>query len=266
MSRLETSLRAARDGRRKALVPFLTGSYPDGGTFVDLLLTAERAGADAVEVGIPFSDPSADGPVVQRSSTLALRGGATVGGILSAVTEARRSGLSIPLLFMTYYNPVLAFGGKEFAAAAGRAGADGVLVVDLPPEEAAEFAPCAREAGLATVFLVSPTTPVERIPRVLAEASGFVYCVSVTGVTGQKRPEPSLVSEVVGRVRACSDLPALVGFGVEDGRAARDVAALSDGVVIGSALLRAIGDLRGDGAVRAALGFLSEVRAALDAA
>ena len=264
MNRLETAMRAARDAGRKILVPFLTGGYPDRETFVSLLVEAESAGSDAVEVGIPFSDPSADGPVIQSTSEQALAGGATVRSILEDVSAARRRGLRIPLLFMTYYNPVLAFGGEKFADAARSAGADGVLVVDLPPEEADELHPPARAAGLDTVFLVAPTTPDRRIPKVLRGCSGFVYCVSVTGVTGDKKPQVDSVRDVVARVRSHSDLPVLVGFGVSGPESARAIAQVSDGVVVGSALLKAVEGAPGERAVEIAGAFLRSIRGALD--
>ncbi len=264
MSRLESELRAARDRGRKLLVPFFTGEYPDRETFRSLLLEAQAAGADALEIGVPFSDPSADGPVIQRASACALAGGATVRRLLEDLAAARRRGLTLPVLFMTYYNPVLAFGAEAFAREAAEAGADGVLVVDLPPEEAAEFAPAARAAGLDTVFLVAPTTPEARLPTVLARCRGFVYCVSVTGVTGSKVPLAETVAGMVTRVRRHTDLPALAGFGVSGPQAARALAAVSDGVIVGSALLEALGGSSGSAAVGAAGGFLRVLRAALD--
>jgi len=263
MSRLETVLREARGRGRKILVPFLTGGYPDRETFLDLLAALEGAGADALEVGIPFSDPSADGPVIQAASEAALAGGVTVRNVLADVTRARERGLEIPVVLMTYYNPVLAFGPEQFAAAARAAGADAVLVVDLPTEEAGEFAPAARAAGLDTIFLVAPTTPDRRIPRVLAECTGFVYCVSVTGVTGEKQPLVESVAALVERVRRHTDLPSLVGFGVTGAESARAIAAVADGVVVGSALIQHLGTQRGEGAVAAATGFVRELRQAL---
>ncbi len=263
MSRLETALRARPHRGGKALVPFLTGGFPDMDTFQTLLHAAEEAGADAVEIGIPFSDPVADGPVIQGASARALAGGATPDRLLDAVARARAQGLKVPVVFMTYYNPVLAYGPGRFAERAAAAGADGVIVVDLPPEEAGEFLPAARRAGLDTVFLVAPTTPEARVARVMEVCRGFVYCVSVTGVTGQKRPVVETVQDLVGRVRRHTDLPALVGFGVSDPVSARRVAAVSDGVVVGSALIRALGDKRGTSARDAALGFLRALREAL---
>ncbi len=264
MSRLEASLRAARSRGRKLLVPFFTGDYPDRQTFVTLLLAAQRSGADAVEVGIPFSDPSADGPVIQKASECALAGGATVRTILEDLAGARAGGLSIPVVLMTYFNPILAFGPEAFSRAAAEAGADAVLVVDLPAEEAEEFAPAARAVGLETIFLVAPTTPDRRVPKVLAHCSGFVYCVSVTGVTGEKKPVAEAVGELTARVRRHTDLPALVGFGVTGPEAARAIAEVSDGVIVGSALLGAVGDRSGPDAVAAAEPFLRALRDALD--
>lgn len=262
MNRLEAVLREARSRGRKLLVPFLTGGYPDRETFLRLLHSAEAGGADAVEVGIPFSDPSADGPAIQHSSEVALRGGATVEGLLRDLRRARAEGLRLPVLFMTYYNPILAFGPERFSASAREAGADGLLVVDLPPEEAGELSPSCRAAGLDTVFLAAPTTPAERISKIASEASGFLYCVSVTGVTGDRRPAVESVAELVGRVRRHTDLPVLVGFGVETPEAAAALAAVSDGVIVGSALVRRIQGTKGKaGAARA---FVGGLRAALD--
>lgn len=263
MGRLETVLMQKKRAGKKLLLPFLTGNFPDRETFVELLLAVEEEGADAVEVGLPFSDPSADGPVIQRVSALALARGATVQGILDAVREARGRGLSLPLLTMTYYNPVLRFGPEAYAKAAAKAGVDGVLVVDLPPEEADEFAPAAREAGLDTVFLVAPTTPPERLPALLAGCRGFVYCVSVTGVTGAKQAAADTVGAMVARLRPLTDLPALVGFGVNDPASARAMAGVSDGVIVGSALLTAIGDATGDEAVEKAKTFVRSLAQAL---
>ncbi|TAL15864.1 tryptophan synthase subunit alpha [bacterium] len=264
MSRLTESLLKAKEAGKKLLVPFFTGFYPDEETFIGLLKAAQRAGADAVEVGIPFSDPSADGPVIQRTSQLALQSGATLEGIFRAVKRARAEGLVIPLLYMTYYNPVHNMGSEKFSQSARESGADGVLVVDLPPEEAGEFAPAARSAGLDTVFLVAPTTPEKRLPLVLKEASGFVYCVSVAGVTGEKKPVTELVAEMVAKVRPLTNLPVLVGFGVSTPAGAKEIAKVSDGVIVGSALLEKLGDETGEKAVAKAENFLRELRAALD--
>jgi tryptophan synthase alpha chain len=264
MNRLSERLAQVKSEGKKILVPFITGDYPDRETFVALLLETQNAGADAVEVGVPFSDPSADGPVIQRASECALAGGASVSSLFESVKTAREQGLTIPLVYMTYYNPILHRGGEKFAADAVASGGDGVLIVDLPPEEADEFAPIAREAGLATVFLAAPTTPVERLPQVIEQSSGFLYCVSVTGVTGEKEAAADLVRSVVGNIRPLTELPVLVGFGISGPEPARQIAAVSDGVIVGSALLEAVGDKKGEEAVAAAGAFLRSLREALE--
>ncbi len=263
MGRLEIELKKKKDAGQKILVPFVTGMWPDADSFAAILHALQRGGADAIEVGIPFSDPAADGPVIQRSSQLALERGATLRGIFAAVKKAREEGLTVPLLYMTYFNPVFNLGAENFALEAARSGADGVLVVDLPPEEAGEFAPMVRKEGLDTVFLVAPTTPERRMRKVLAECGGFVYCVSVAGVTGEKKPVTELVSETVGKVRPITGLPVLVGFGVSTPEAASSIARISDGVIIGSALIDKIGDARGAEAARRAFEFVSSVKKAL---
>lgn len=263
MNRLEETLKHAKDAGRKILVPFLTGFYPDRETFLELLFAMERGGADAVEVGLPFSDPSSDGPVIQASSAAALKGGATVARILEAVAEARGKGLRIPLLYMTYYNPVLAFGPKRFVEEAAKSGADGVLVVDLPPEECGELAPHAKEANLAMVMLMAPTTPASRLPLILKECGGFVYAVSVTGVTGVKKPVAEEVGELVAAARPYTALPILAGFGVSGPESAKALSKVSDGVIVGSALITAMGEKRGEEAVKAASAFIDELRNSL---
>ncbi|PLX44939.1 MAG: tryptophan synthase subunit alpha [Deltaproteobacteria bacterium] len=264
MNRLEKRLREKRAAGGKILLPFLTGGYPDMETFIGLLLELERVGADGVEVGLPFSDPAADGPVIQASSQVAIERGASLTSIFEAVATARSRGLTIPLLYMTYYNPVFHLGAEEFSKCAVKSGADGVLVVDLPPEEAAEFAPAAREAGLDTIFLVAPTTPEERMDKVTRESSGFLYCVSVTGVTGEKKPVVEMVGDLVKRIRPHTDLPVLIGFGVSTGEGAAELAKVSDGVIVGSALLSSLGDERGDEAVKRGGDFIAGIRKALD--
>lgn len=265
MNVLEKKFRAKIEAGGKILLPYLTGLYPDRETFVKLLFAVEKAGADGLEVGIPFSDPSADGPVLQEASARALKGGATVRGIMEAVAEAREKGFSLPLVYMTYFNPVLAFGPEAFAVAARESGADALITVDLPPEEAGELVPHARKAGLASVMLVAPTTGADRIPAILENASGFVYCVAVTGVTGVKKPTAATIAEIAGRLRPHTDLPVLAGFGINDAPSAAALAAHADGVIVGSALTTAIGNLSGDEAARAAIEFLSPLRAAIDA-
>lgn len=264
MIRIEVALREKRSLGGKALVAFLTFGYPDGDTFEGLLFAAEAAGADVVEVGIPFSDPVADGPVIRRASHLALAAGATVTSLFERVAGCRARGLRVPLLLMTYFEPVRAFGTASLCRTAARAGVDGLLVVDLLSEQVEGFMAPATEFGLETVFLVTPATSESEIPAIVARCRGFVYCVSVVGVTGGETASPVGAARVVADVRRHTHLPALVGFGVAGPEGARRFASISDGVIVGSALLQAIGDRRGEEAVGAASGFLAALRSAVD--
>lgn len=262
MNRLEQSLRAVRDRGEKALIPFLTGSCPDRSTFIELLKTCEACGCPAVEVGVPFSDPSADGQAIQLSSQRALAAGVSSRRVLDDVARAREEGLQIPLVLMTYYNPVLARGVARFVDESKQAKVDGLLLVDVPMEEAAEVAPLAREAGLDTIFLVAPTTPPDRLERIAALTSGFAYCVSVAGVTGGKRPTGEVVERMVSLVRQCTDIPVMVGFGIDGARSAQQMSRLADGVIVGSALMRILNTSTRETALASAGRFLTEIREA----
>jgi tryptophan synthase alpha chain len=236
--RIGRAFEVARADRRAAFVPYLTAGYPDERRF----LTAARElleVADLLEIGLPFSDPLGDGPTIQRSSQAALENGVTPSGTLRLV-ERLRSETDKPLLVMTYYNPVYTYRGGEtaFVRDLHSAGADGAILPDLPPEEAEGLIPTAREVGLDTVFLVAPTSTTERLEKVTSSCRGFVYAVSVTGVTGERSSVGSDVPELVRRIKAVSDLPVGVGFGVSNAATARPVAATADGVVVGSALIR----------------------------
>lgn len=261
---IEVALREKRSQGGKALVAFLTFGYPDEDTFESLLFAAEAAGADVVEVGLPFCDPVADGPVIRRASHLALAAGVTVTSLFACVAGCRARGLRVPLLLMTYFMPVRAFGTASLCRTAARAGVDGLLVADLLPEQVEGFMAPATEFGLETVFLVTPATPESEIPTIVARCGGFVYCVSVVGATGGVTVSPVQAARVVAGVRRHTTLPALVGFGVADSEGARRFASISDGVIVGSALLQAIGDRRGEEAVGAASSFLGGLRSALD--
>lgn len=261
---IEGALRERRSRCGKALVPFFLYGYPDRDTFENLLFAAEAAGADVVEVGIPFSDPTTDGPVITRASRRALAGGASVASLLESVTGCRARGLKVPLLVMTYFQPMRAFGTASLCRAAAQAGIDGLLVADLPSERSDALMAPATAFGLETVFLVTPTTPEGRIPAIVERCRGFVYCVSVDGVTGGETTDTAPAAGMVARVRQHTDLPALVGFGVANAESTRRFAALSDGVIVGSALLQAIGDRRGGEAVDAASALLVRLRTAVD--
>jgi tryptophan synthase alpha chain len=255
---LEAHLRARRDAGRKLLVPYVTaGMAPD---WLEVVAAVADAGADAVEIGLPFSDPMIDGPVIQEASLRALTRGTTPDGALS---ELRRLDVGIPLVVMTYYNIVFRAGHKRFARSLVDAGVRGAIVPDLPLEECAEWAAEADAAGVDTVLLVAPSTPVERAKRICARARGFVYGVGVMGVTGERSALAASAREVARRVRGVTDLPVCVGIGVSSAAQATEVCEDADGVVIGSALVRRLLDGAGP---EGAAGFVAEVRAGLDAA
>ena len=237
MTRLETTLRGLRDQRRAGLVPFVTAGYPDRATTALLLPALARAGAVAIELGVPFSDPLADGPALQEASQVALESGTHLGHVLELV----RGFNEVPLVVMTYANPVLAYGAERFARDAAAAGLDGVIVSDLPPEERADVWDALAAAGLATIPLVAPTTAPQRLPLLLARAAGFVYCVSRTGVTGDGRAFAAELDGLVDAVRRGCDLPVGIGFGVTDEEKARFVAARAEAVIVGAAIARVIG-------------------------
>ncbi len=264
MSRIEAALREKRSRGGKALVVFLMFGYPDVDTFEGLLFAAEAAGADVVEVGLPFSDPAADGPVIRRASHLALAAGATVTSLFECVAGCRARGLRVPLLLMTYSEPVHAFGTAGLCSAAAEAGIDGMLVAELAPEGADAFVASVTAAGLEMVVLVTPGTPERMIPTIVDRCSGFVYCASVDGVTGGETRRTAPAARTVARVRRHTDLPALVGFGVAGEVGARSFAAVSDGVIVGSALLQAVGDRLGGEAVDRASVLLARLRTAVD--
>jgi tryptophan synthase alpha chain len=213
-------------------------------TTADLVKTIVEAGADIVELGVPFSDPLADGPSIQASSFRALQAGATVPKVLDCVREIRRE-CDAPLVLMTYYNPIQKYGLARFATDAARAGADGVITTDLPPEESGEWKPAADAAGLATIQLVAPTSTKERIKQAANMASGFIYCVSRTGVTGARDDIPTELRELVRTIKSISDLPVVVGFGISRAEHVRKVNEFADGAVVGSALVNVVA-ARGD--------------------
>ena len=243
MGRIQNAFeRAAREGRA-AFVAFLTAGFPDRERFHDYAL-ALLEHADLLEIGLPYSDPLGDGPTIQRASEAALAHGTDTATTLAMVRALRRES-DEALALMTYYNPVYCYPGggeRAFARDLAEAGADGIILPDLPPDEAGELLAAARSARLDTVFLVAPTSTDERVARVVRACRGFVYAVSVTGVTGTRATVPDDVASLVERARAAGDLPVAVGFGVASPESAARVAAIADGVVVGSALIRAIQD------------------------
>ncbi len=228
-----------RAERRVALIPYVTAGYPSGPASIDALRMLQATGADLVEVGIPFSDPLADGPVIQRSTQVALEGGMTVTGMLQLVREA---GIDIPVVAFGYLNPILAYGFPRFLEDASEAGISGLLLTDLPAGEDPAIERLVRDSSLALIRLIAPTTAKVRTERALSGAEGFIYLISRLGVTG---PETSIggdLADAVQRVRKVSNLPIAVGFGIATGEQAAAVGRLADGVVVGSALVRRLAD------------------------
>lgn len=249
--------RCAGEGRA-ALIPYVTAGFPDSGTTAELLRALPDAGADVVELGIPFSDPLADGPTIQRTSFRALEGGMTVPKVLRLL-EAFRAGSETPVVLFTYLNPVLRYGVEDFVADAAAAGADGVLVTDLPVGADRGVEEAAPRAGLDLIRLVAPTSSEERIRAIARSASGFLYYISRTGVTGARTEIRDELSDEVRRLRELVELPVAVGFGISRPEHAAAVGAVADGVVVGSALL----DRLEEEGVRGAAAFVGELRGAL---
>jgi tryptophan synthase alpha chain len=228
-----------RDGRA-ALVTFLTAGDPDYATSLALVKALPAAGADVIELGMPFTDPMADGPAVQSAGLRALNAGQTMRKTLSLVREFRNGDGETPIVLMGYFNPIYVYGVEQFLADAKEAGVDGLIVVDLPPEEDQELCIPALRAGLNFIRLATPTTDDKRLPAVLANTSGFVYYVSITGITGSAAADPGQVAEAVARIKRHTHLPVAVGFGVRNAEHARAISAGADGVVVGSALVDAL--------------------------
>ena len=240
MSRIAARLEAlAREGRR-AFVPYVMAGDPDFDASLAILRGLPGAGADAIELGVPFTDPMADGPVIQRAGQRALAGGMTLARTLEMARRFREGDDATPLVLMGYHNPIASRGVERFVAEAGGAGVDGLIVVDLPPEEDEELCIPARAAGLDFIRLATPTTNDRRLPAVLRNASGFVYYVSIAGITGAAAPTPEAVAPEVARIKAAAGLPVLVGFGIRTAQAARAIAAVADGCVVGSAIVAEI--------------------------
>lgn len=245
MSRIAEKFATLRQRGGKALVTFITAGDPDLATTEALIHCLERAGADVIELGVPFSDPMADGPTIQRASERALAAGTTLPGILATVRAVRRVS-QVPIVLMGYYNPVFLYGVERFVADAAAAGVDGVLVVDLPPEEAAGFHRLAQAGGIEVVFLLTPTSDDARIRKVARLGGGFLYYVSVTGVTGARASVAESVFPHVRRIKELSSLPVAVGFGIAEPAQAAAVARVADGVVVGSALVQLFEEFQGE--------------------
>ena len=231
----------AREGRA-GLVTFLMAGDPDYDTSLAIISALPKAGADVIEIGMPFTDPMADGPAIQAAGLRALKGGQTLRKTLQLVREFRKSEADTPVVLMGYYNPIYIYGVDKFLVDAKQAGVDGLIVVDLPPEEDKELCLPALKAGINFIRLATPTTDDKRLPAVLANTSGFVYYVSITGITGSATPNATRVSDAVARIKRYSALPVAVGFGVRNAQNAREIAQGADAVVVGSALIDRLRD------------------------
>ena len=241
MSRIEARFEALRQADRAAFVAFVSGGDPDFDTSLAVLRRLAEAGADVLEIGVSFTDPMADGPIIQAGGARALAAGMTTKRVLDLVRAFRAEDDDMPMVLMGYFNPIYRYGAERFAADAKAAGVDGLITVDLPPEEEDELRRPAERAGLDIVRLIAPTTDEERLPVVLERASGFVYYVSIAGITGTRSPTVADVEFAVGRLRRFTDLPVAVGFGINTAEQAGAVARIADGAVVGSALVREIG-------------------------
>jgi tryptophan synthase alpha chain len=258
MNRLTTVLASLRNRRKKALALFLTAGYPEADSTPGLVLSLAGAGADIIEIGMPFSDPLADGPVIQQSSAIALQNGVTIARILDAIRTIRKTS-SVPLVLMGYINPILSYGSDRFFRDAASSGVDGVILPELTLEESVRFKTEISRNGLSQILLVAPTTPEDRVIAIDAASSGFLYCVSTTGVTGSAGK--GTPDEFLTRVKNCAKRnPVLVGFGISTAEGARHAALLSDGVIIGSALIRRLTEGESIGSI---ISWVSSIRDAL---
>jgi len=268
VSRIAGRFASVKAARRSVLVPYIAAGDPGKAATVPLMHALVKSGADALELGVPFSDPSADGPVIQAAHERALAAGTTLKDVLAMVREFRGQDRDTPVILMGYLNPIEAMGHEAFAVAAAEAGVDGVLTVDMPPEEAEPLGSLLRAKGIDPIFLLAPTTDAARVRRITESASGFVYYVSLKGVTGANRLDLDAVRERLTELRRLTPLPVGVGFGVRDAATAAALAPVADAVIVGSAVVSRIAEHRGDAARMTAevQGFVAGLRAAMDAA
>ena len=258
---IQSVFKQLQDESRSALMPYFTLGYPNPEQSLDILTEIARAGADLIELGVPFSDPLADGPTIQHSTQVALGQGVNLALCLEMTAELRARGLQQPMILMGYYNPILSYGIERFVVEAARAGADGFIVPDLPPEEAGALQAACTAHNLALVYLLAPTSTAERIVLTASQASGFIYLVSLTGVTGARHGLSEGLQAFISRVRAATDLPLAVGFGISTPAQAAQVAGLADGVIVGSALINTVDG--SDQPVQAAGAFVASLRQAV---
>jgi len=265
MSRIQGRFEALAKAKRKALIPYITAGDPHPSLTVPLMRGLVEAGADILELGVPFSDPMADGPVIQRAGERALKHGVGLSDVLRFVIEFRTSDSNTPIVLMGYANPIEAMGVEKFVGAAKAAGVDGVIVVDYPPEECEQFAAMAKKAEIDPIFLLAPTSTDKRIEQVGRVGSGYLYYVSLRGITGASNIDLGDVALKIPKIRAATRLPIGVGFGIRDAASAKRVAQSADAVVIGSRIIQEIEAGAADQAVSRVKAFLKPIREALDA-
>jgi tryptophan synthase alpha chain len=266
MTRIAATFKRLQQSGRKALIPYFTAGHPSREHAVPLMHALASHGADVIELGVPFSDPMADGPVIQKSGEAALALGVGLGDVLQWVSEFRRTDTTTPIVLMGYLNPIERMGVEAFAARCAEVGVDGVLVVDQPPEEAEAMVPVLRARGIDPIFLLAPTSTSERIAQVGKLASGYVYYVSLKGITGAGHLNVDEVLSALPAIRAATGLPVGVGFGIRDGQTARAIARSADAVVIGTRLIQEIEAAGPQHAVEKAGAFIRGIRDAMDAA
>ncbi|MCR9256535.1 MAG: tryptophan synthase subunit alpha [Alphaproteobacteria bacterium] len=261
VERIENRFAALKAEGRGGLVTFVTAGDPDPRISLDLIKGLPKAGADVIEIGMPFSDPMADGPAIQASSLRAINAGMTLRKTIELVRAFRRGDTETPIIAMGYYNPIYSYGVDAFLKDAVEAGIDGLIIVDLPPEEDDELCVPAMDAGLAFIRLATPTTDDKRLPAVLNRSSGFVYYVAIAGITGTRSAQTEDIQAAVDRLRPNTDLPLAVGFGIRTPEQARIVADIADAAVVGSALVQAVADTAAEGgdAVKAGLDFVKSL-------
>ncbi len=263
MGRIGKKFESLRAKNEKALIVYLTAGDPSLAITKQLILGLEKSGVDILEIGVPFSDPTADGPVIQAASQRALKTGTTLQGVLNLVADIRRVS-EIPIVLFGYFNPIFAYGVDQFAKAAKQAGVDGVLVVDLPPEEAQELRIHTDAANLDFISLVAPTTGRDRLKNILKSATGFLYYISITGVTGTAAPKIDDIAREVAKIRKLTKMPIAVGFGISNAAQAKEIGAIADGIVIGSAVVKLIDENRNNSElVKIVAGYARNIKEAL---
>lgn len=240
MNRLESTFQRLKSEGRKALITFTMAGDPDEGKSLAVLQELATSGADVLEIGMPFTDPMADGPAIQAAGIRALDGGMTLGGTLKIVQQFRSKNSTVPIVLMGYFNPILSYGVDKFVNDCSSFGVDGLIIVDIPPEEAPEILPKVQQKNLSFIRLLTPTTDAARLTKILPQASGFLYYVSIAGITGTKSADSAAVERHIAEIRKSTDLPIVVGFGIKSPEDAARFAAFADGVVVGSAIVQNI--------------------------